>query len=91
MNSSGHTPTHYTKPCRSNGRHWRYGTAALALILAAPSLAIADAASDAKMQQMQEKLAEAMAAIQALSQTVASLQQEITAQKNAKRRRDIQC
>lgn len=81
MNSSGHTPTHYTKPCRSNGRHWRYGTAALALILAAPSLAIADAASDAKMQQMQEKLAEAMAAIQALSQTVASLQQEITARK----------
>jgi len=81
MNSSGHTPTHHTKPCRANDRYWRYGATALALILAAPSLAVADAASDAKIQQMQEKLAEAMAAIQTLSQTVSNLQQEIASQK----------
>ncbi len=59
------------------------GVAIVSLVLATPFAAFADGEPDEQMQEMQDKLAEAMAAIQALSRTVSTLQNEIAIQ-NAK-------
>ncbi|PHS25805.1 MAG: hypothetical protein COA84_07130 [Robiginitomaculum sp.] len=69
--------------CGAVGRRLLHSAAIAALLMATPQLAMADAASDEQMAQMQAKLAEAMAAIQSLSGTVAALQSELGAQKAA--------
>ncbi len=68
------------KAAGTNARRFMQG-AAIAALLLAPSIAFADGNTDEQMAQMQRKLDEAMAAIQALSGTVTALQSELASQK----------